>query len=177
VEEGFLPYKSLKLVSHCAEDEMAEQNLLKEYLAYKIYNEITDRSFRVQLLKINYVNSEDGSDYGQKYAFLIESTKELGARLEAEKIEQFSISIKDVQSQYAQELALFQYLIGNTDWQIPFMHNVKIFKSTDQPNPVVVPYDFDCSGFVNTDYARLNPDFQQKEVRQRIYMGLAKVCS
>ncbi|MEM9822855.1 MAG: hypothetical protein AAF985_17370, partial [Bacteroidota bacterium] len=72
----------------------------------------------------------------------------------------------------AQELALFQYLIGNTDWQIPFMHNVKIFKKEEQTAPIVVPYDFDCSGLVNTDYARVNPDFKQKEVRERIFMGV-----
>ena len=123
---------------------------------------------------MNYVNSEDGSQYGEKYAFLIESTKELEERLQASEINQFSIGMKDINPQRAQELALFQYMIGNADWQLPFMHNVKLFKKDNVEFPIAVPYDFDCAGLVNSTYAKPNPDFQQKDVRERIYMASNK---
>ncbi|MEM8906325.1 MAG: hypothetical protein AAGD05_00650 [Bacteroidota bacterium] len=170
-EKGFAPVKNLKLVAHCLDDELAEENLLKEYLAYKIYNELTDNSFRVQLLKVNYVDSQDGQSYGQKYAFLIESSKELEQRLGAKKVNQFNTNLEDLQSQEAQQLAIFQYLIGNTDWKVPFMHNIKLFKVKNSEYPIAVPYDFDFSGLVNASYAKTSPDYKQKSVRQRIYLG------
>src|SRR4029077_15713964 len=44
------PLGSLKLVSQCRLSSTDEQCLLKEFLVYKIYNLLTDMSFRVRLL-------------------------------------------------------------------------------------------------------------------------------
>lgn len=169
--EGFAPFKSLKLVTHCMEDEAGQSNILKEYLAYKLFNELTDQSFRVQLLKVNYTDSETGEIYGEKYAFLIESTKELGQRLNAKELNHFSLDLTDLEPKHAQKMAVFQYLIGNTDWQVAFLHNMKLFQVEGVTQPIAIPYDFDYAGLVNADYAKPNPDFKQKNVRQRIYMN------
>ena len=47
----------LKLVTHCHDWDTFEQNVLEEYLAYRIYNQLTDVSFRVQLVEITYLDS------------------------------------------------------------------------------------------------------------------------
>src|ERR1700681_451378 len=46
--------KTVKLVSECKVSRDHEQFLFKEFLAYKIYNLITDRSFRVRLLNVKW---------------------------------------------------------------------------------------------------------------------------
>jgi hypothetical protein len=48
----------LKLVVHCDRSPLYDQLVLREYLAYRIFNELTDNSFRVRLLRVSYVDSE-----------------------------------------------------------------------------------------------------------------------
>ena len=47
----------MKLVSECKVSSDHEQFLFKEFLAYKIYNLISDRSFQVRLLKVRWEDS------------------------------------------------------------------------------------------------------------------------
>ena len=65
-------------------------------------------------------------------------------------------------------------MIGNTDWKTNIMHNIKIVESDDHKDVMMVPYDFDFAGLVNSSYARPNPDFKQVSVRQRVYMDKVK---
>ena len=48
----------LKLVPQCSSGKDKEDYVLKEYLAYKLFNVLTDTSFRVRLLSINYVDTQ-----------------------------------------------------------------------------------------------------------------------
>ena len=43
------------------DDEKEDKSyLLREYLGYKLYNQITDASYRVQLLRIHYEDESTG---------------------------------------------------------------------------------------------------------------------
>jgi hypothetical protein len=70
-------------------------------------------------------------------------------------------------------MAVFQFMIGNTDWAVPALHNIKLFKilSITKEYPVAVPYDFDYSGMVNAYYAIPEEKLGIKSVRERIYRG------
>jgi len=59
--------RSLKLVTRCANDEQSEQYIIKEMLAYRIYNLVTERSFRVRPLSVTYVDSADRSAAGAHF--------------------------------------------------------------------------------------------------------------
>ncbi|MGD0342871.1 MAG: hypothetical protein ABSA76_14305, partial [Bacteroidales bacterium] len=48
----------LKMVPQCQLAGEDEKYLLKEYLIYKLFNVFTDTSFRVRLLRINYIDTE-----------------------------------------------------------------------------------------------------------------------
>ena len=48
---GLAPYSSLKLVSHCIEDD---SYVLKEYLIYQLYEQLTEKSLKSQLILITY---------------------------------------------------------------------------------------------------------------------------
>ncbi len=170
---GFSPsYKSFKLVTHCLDSEEEMQNAIKEYLVYKLYNQLTPQSFEVKLVEITYVDSsiEKEEEPTVRYGFLIENTKEMSDRLGGDEIEQYNLDLNVLDVQDRQLFSMFQFMVGNTDWKTKVMHNIKIVKSDDDSEIMMVPYDFDFAGLVNTSYAKPNPDYKQQSVRQRIYM-------
>ncbi|MEJ2275009.1 MAG: hypothetical protein P8Y01_10615 [Woeseiaceae bacterium] len=167
----------LKLVVHCDRSALYDQLVVKEYLAYRIFNELTDNSFRVRLLRVTYVDSETGEARPPRFAFLIEHKNRLASRLGRDTldIKQASVSVLDpVQLNLA---IVFQYFIGNTDFS-PLAapdgesccHNFVLFGTPGHPI-LPIPYDFDQSGFVAAPYARPHPRFRLKSVRTRMYRG------
>jgi hypothetical protein len=69
---------------------------------------------------------------------------------------------------------LFQYLIGNTDWSVDGLHNMKVLGVGGRH--YAIPYDFDMSGFVDAPYAGPSPVVARHiaKVRDRHYWG---ICS
>ncbi len=163
-------HKSLKLVTHCMEDEDAEQRIIKEYLAYKIYNQLTEASYKVQLVEITYINSVKDSIADVKYGFLIENTDEMAERINGEEIENcYNITLDSINKRYSHIIPMFQYMISNMDWRPQMLQNVKVVDK-ENGDRIMIPYDFDFSGLVDAPYARPSADFQQSDVRERIYM-------
>ncbi|MGW8268668.1 MAG: hypothetical protein ACWGSQ_20045, partial [Longimicrobiales bacterium] len=161
----------LKLVTHCRDWDSYEQNLLEEYLAYRIYNLLTDVSFRVHLALITYVDTGGGSEPVSRAAFFIESEDALAARLEGTMLEVPAASPEDYPPQQIGLVNLFQFLIGNTDWSPVLFHNVKLIQVGWDYLPI--PYDFDFSGLVDTPYAGPNPRIADRitTVTERLYWG------
>lgn len=170
--EGFGKHNDVKLVTHCMEDKKAVETLFREYLAYQMYNELTNISFRTQLINITYRDTKTGSETST-YGILIEDSDELAERLNAWDCEDcFGMTTDDFDISNLQIHDLFQYMVGNTDWSVPMVRNMKILKSTTaNEKSLVAPYDFDFSGLVDAAYARPNPDLQQTDIRDRYYLG------
>ena len=155
-EAGLAKFDDLKMVTQCVDDpNEAKQLLLKEFLAYKIYNKITDVSFRVQLVKINFTDTETKESRLQ-YGFLIEDTAQLRNRLNADKHENiFGVTSDQLEASSYANMVLFQHMIGNADWSvIDISRNVKVVRKGDKLIPV--PYDFDFSELVGAEYANTN---------------------
>lgn len=163
----------LKLVTHCKNSQLYEQYVLKEYLCYKMYNLITDYSFRVRLLEIHYIDNAGKKKPITKYGFIIESNKSLANRIEAFPVKVKGIQLNQTDNNVVHIMTLFQFMIGNPDWAISVLHNIKLYKSKDPSKfyPIPVAYDFDYSGMVNTDYAIPDERLGIKSVRERIYRG------
>jgi hypothetical protein len=167
----------LKLVTHCDDRwKRREQLVLKEYLAYRILNQLTDISFRVRLLRITYQDTDGRKTPYTTYGFLVEHKDRLARRLGLDTIEVSRVLVTDLEPQHMNLVSVFQYLIGNTDFsQIvgsrgTCCHNHELIGEDD--NPVYsVPYDFDQSGIVDAPYASANPRFGLRSVRQRLYRG------
>jgi len=167
----------LKLVIQCDLSERYEQGVLKEYLAYRILNAVTDKSFRVRLLSVTYVNTEERKDNPTRYAFLIEHKNRLGERFDLQDLEIERTSVSALDGAQLNLTSVFEYLIGNTDFS-PIAgppgdeccHNYVLF-GTDGKPVWAVPYDFDQSGLVDAPYAEPNPQFRIRNVRQRVYRG------
>lgn len=168
---GLAKFDDMKLVTHCISNKMEAKALLqKEYLTYKLYNQFTEFSYRVQLLKINYVDINTGKKT-KHWAFLIEDTAELRNRVQADaKVENILSLPRDTfHDGMLKIVSIFQYMIGNADWDLEVGRNVKYLIKKGKVVPV--PYDFDFSGLVNAPYAIPNPNFGIPTVKTRIFLG------
>ena len=168
-KKGLAKYNKLKLVTHCNEAEIDAKSLLKEYQTYKLYNLLTDKSFRVQLLKINYIDV-DGSKM-KRYGFFIESEDELADRLDGEIYEGFNVSNDSLNYEDKHQVAVFQFMIGNSDWHVQRLKNVALIQPKDGGNLIPVPYDFDFAGLVDAPYAKPSLDYPISTVKERIFLG------
>lgn len=166
----FAGQDKLKLVTHCQSDRRSERNLLREYSLYRVFNALTDTSFRVRLAHVTYIDSAK-ADTVIRYGFLIESDAELGRRIGAAVQEADKVHDVLTDATYMTLVAVFQYLIGNTDWSVWGRHNIAIFSDTLSHARLAVPYDFDFSGAVGAPYAIPPEQLPIKSVRERLYRG------
>lgn len=162
-----------KLVTHCNSSKRSDQNVLKEYLAYKLLNIFSAQSFRVQLIEMTYVDTRKKSKSFVRHAFLIEHTKVLCERNHCIEVENEKLSMDVVDTASMIRFSMFQFMIGNVDWTIPNLHNVKLMKSLNirQKYLYAVPYDFDHSGLVNAGYAVNVRDADILSVKTRMFAG------
>src|SRR5438552_583080 len=173
-ETPFAGEDRLKLVTHCQNDRLYERNLLREYALYRVFNAVTDSSFRVRLAHVTYVDSAR-HDTVTRYAFLIETDAALARRIGADPLTMDNLYDPMMDPSYMTLVAVFQYLIGNTDWSVWKRHNIAIFQKVAEPKPVLaVPYDFDFSGAVNAPYASPPEQLKIQSVRQRVYRGFCQ---
>lgn len=168
----------LKLVTHCINSDSGELNLLEEYLAYRIFNLLSDFSFRVRLLHITYTDTDGrlDRDAHRRYAFVIEPAEQLAARLKAVPLDIEGVSLRRLNSDQAARVYVFQYLVGNTDWSLVHpsdekrcCHNGDLFERDEKI--FYLPYDFDQAGIVNARYAKPHPVVHIPNVRVRRYRG------
>ncbi len=165
------------LVSHCKDRSEYTQYLLKEYLAYRILNVLTDSSYRVRLLDIRYVDSARPDRAENHYAFVIEHHDAMSERLGAEQVSVKKADRNQFDRSYAALVLVFQYLIGNTDFSFVLgpdgedcCHNARLLRRPDG-RYLPVPYDFDYSGFVDPPYAVPPRQLKLRNIRERAYRG------
>jgi hypothetical protein len=175
--EDLQDFHTLKLVTHCSDSLVDEQLLFKEYLVYRIFNLLTEHSFHVQLARVKYIDVSNHYPSQEKYAFLIENNKEMAARLQGKLLKQDKYQLKTINKDNYNLLALFQYMIGNTDWNLSRFHNIKLVLPHEAEVPLAIPYDFDYSGLVNAPYAVPYASLPIKHVRERFLQWRGKDVS
>ena len=172
---------SIKLVTHCLTRSSAEQLVLREYAAYRLFNVATPKSHMVRLAQITYV--DEGEVVDRKLGFFIEDTDDTARRLGMEEVDVDRISPRSLDRQDAARYALFQYMIGNTDWAMivgpkpgDCCHNSKLLQAKEPGSTGMtpVPYDFDSSGIVDAPYAEVNETLGIRDVKQRKYRGFCQ---
>lgn len=168
--------KRLKFVGGCSSGSASEQLLLKEYLTYKILNQLTDMSFRVRLLHVRYNDSKGKMKPYSQYAFLIEDVDDMAKRNNCVEMEGRKYFMEQTNREHMTKIGLFQYMIGNTDFSVPNYHNIKLIVSKDDTlsRPFVVPYDFDYCGIVNAQYAVPADMLGIKSVTERLYRAYSR---
>ncbi len=162
-------FDELKLVTHCLDGTESDQTLLKEYWSYRLYNQLTPNSFQVHLIKITYLDINNPSKTEQRLAFLIENNKELANRMGGTLANKFGMTPAQLDSTSYYQTVLFNFMIGNIDWNIRAQRNIKYIQKDSIL--LVVPYDFDQSAIVKAPYAKPHPDAGQEKLEDRLCLG------
>jgi hypothetical protein len=162
----FTNQTKLKLVMPCQGDEY----VVKEWLVYKIYNLFTPKSFRARLVSVKMEDTKNKKNTAPFYGILLEDEFQMAKRNNTlavtRKIQPYQTEAQDFLN-----MAVFQYLIGNTDWSVEYLQNIKLLSPDSLTVPTTVPYDFDHSGLVNAPYAKPFELLEMSSVRERRYRG------
>ena len=164
----FANHNKLKLVTHCE----GEEYVVREYLVYRPYNLLTDYSFQARLCRVSYVDSAGKRPTETRWGVLLEDESSLVKRNGGVSNKLRQISMTNMDSLHMATMAVFEYLIGNTDWSVAYRHNIRLLTVPTIKNPVPVPYDFDQSGIVEAFYARPGERVGVASVRERVYRGI-----
>ena len=166
----FAKQEALKLVVQCAGGHDFEQFILREYLAYRIFNVITPHSFRARLARVSYVDRVSGKPAGTRLGMFLEDESDVAKRMEGRVVELPRLRFEDLHMDTLMPMMIFEYMIGNTDYSIWALHNVRIVQRPDKSlHPL--PYDFDVTGLVNPPYAVPAKGLMLKTVLDRMYRG------
>jgi hypothetical protein len=177
----FRGQKSLKMVTHCKKSSRYDQYYRMEMLTYRIYNLVSDFSFRVRPLMVTYIDSDRDAEYDKRFAFVIEDDSDLAERNGLKKLRIPYILPSRFDDLTSSRMSLFQFMIGNLDWSAlrgpdpeECCHNVKLaaprpFEDGDLAYPIA--YDFDSSGLVDPPYAAPPEGLGVNSITQRVYRG------
>jgi len=169
--------KKIKLVHQCQKGSLYEEYIKREYLVYKLYNVLTDTSFRVRMLKINYIDTKKARKPFTLYGFFIEPKTILAGRTNTLVLKTKSLTQRDMIPETIDRIAIFNYMIANWDWSVPGQHNVDILKSSKYDVSglgIPVPFDFDLAGVVGADYAIPPPELELENKRERLFAGICR---
>ena len=178
----FAGQDKLKIVAPCRDDSRHQQYVILEYLAYRTFEIITDRSFKTRLVRLSYVDRDGELEPWTDITFVIEDDADMARRLGLERLRVPSNKYDELDHRQAALVQLFQLLIGNNDYSLlkpttddDCCHNIQILGKEDaNGGRVAIPFDFDMSGMVNATYAAPPRQVPVRDVRQRYFYGLCQ---
>ena len=171
--EGLSNMNEIKIVVPCKNNKESNDWIVREHLAYTLFQNLTPVSFRSGLVEITFQDIHVESVEFKMQCMLLEDVEELAQRLNCDEVERFGIDPDSLNTNQAAMVSMFNYMIGNTDWEIAGQRNVKFLRSKNDKTAkiLVVPNDFDFSGLVNTDYSVPNSQTGLNHVRERFLMA------
>lgn len=173
--------KKMKVVLPCLLQNRSNDDILKEYLAYQLYEPFTSVHFKTRLVDLEFTDDPRKKKAEDPLmAIFMEFTKRnlstlndsVFARRRPRTHHLRAILIEDIKNvarrndakifdrfvhPLAQDAeaslrnAFFQFMIGNTDFSTAYGHNQKLLFMDKKTVPL--PYDFDMSGLVDASYS------------------------
>jgi hypothetical protein len=172
VASGLDTLDNIKVTIPCLEQNNGNELVVKEYLAYRMFEHLTPQSVRARLVKLTL--KDTGADKKEDLdwtCIFIEDDDEVARRLNSTVIDHFGLPADTLeQTQYALT-AMFQYFVGNTDWDYAMHRNVHVVQPKAGGKALAIPYDFDFSGLVSAPYASPSVESGLKSVRGRFLMS------
>ncbi len=175
----------IKLVTRCRSTGSYEALPVLEYLTYRLYNELTPFSYRVRPANVTYRDSGGRRSEETQFNFLIEDVDDLARRNGRVELDVMAGEIQSSQlnPQAATLYGLFQFMIGNLDWDMvtarageECCHNSRLLAASQaaRADLIPAPYDFDFAGFVDAPYAVPPESIPIRNVRMRYYRGYCR---
>ncbi len=166
--------KSMKLVLPCNKIKNADGFIMREYLCYQLFEEVSQYTFDTRLIKVTLENEDEkGGELVQLMGFLIEDDDEVANRFGGNIIDDKKIPATFMQDSAIVRHDFFQMMIGNTDWSNLFRHNETVLQ-LDEKTVVPLAYDFDMTGLVNPPYAQVSDQVEIEKVTERLYRGYCR---
>ena len=170
----FQGYRRLKLVMPCSKSKSAGDLVGKEFLAYKLFEVVTEYTFHTRLVQLTFTNLDDRKQEPvEMLGFVIEDDDDAAQRFEGEMLDGMKITPQIMEDTATVIHDIFQMMIGNTDWSGLYQHNQKVMK-LDSKTVVPFAYDFDMTGLVNPPYAQVNSNISISKVTERLYRGFCR---
>lgn len=158
----------IKLVMPCRDDKYVVQ----EYYVYKLYNLLSPKSFKVRLIEVILddpaLKEKDKLPF---YGFLLEEEEQMAARNNMIPIKRQLLKPEMMRREDFLNMAVFNYMIGNTDWSVQYRQNIKLIAEDTLSLPTTVPYDFDHAGIVRAPYAEPAEELKLRSTLDRRYRG------
>ncbi len=168
--EGLDTLNEVKIVMPCYDNPRGDELIIREYVAYRMFEHMTGASVRARLIRLTLKDTHVESKRTM-FCLLVEDEEETVVRMNGSLVEQYGIPPDSLITNQAALVAMFQYMIGNTDWDISMMRNVRLVRSAETGKVLVVPYDFDFSGLVSAPYSSPSSDTGLRTVRDRFLMA------
>ncbi|HMX40449.1 MAG TPA: hypothetical protein PKD78_08980 [Saprospiraceae bacterium] len=168
---GLDTLNEIKLVLPTEDKAAGDELIIKEYLAYKMFERLTPASVRARLIRLTIRDTHVEKSKKTMYAILVEDEEETCARLKGSPVSDYGLPADSLLSQQAALMVMFEYMIGNTDWEIAMVRNVRLMRSNETGRILAMPYDFDFSGLVSAPYASPSSESGLKTVRDRFLMS------
>lgn len=168
--------KSLDMTCQCKQGNEFSQLVYKEYTIYRMYNILTDRSQRVRLVNLTLEDKEGKRKPVNIPGFVIEDFDVTAKRNGCKEVKIQKLHTENTDRRQMTMVAMFEYMVGNTDWSVYANHNIKLMQDTAAPasKPYASAYDFDFSGLVNAPYATPDPQLGTETVTTRVYRGFPR---
>ena len=162
---------ALKLGTHCnTRDKEYAEIPVREHAAYQVLNMLTDISFKSRLARVTYVQTGEEKDSVTKLGLLIEDESDMSKRNGGRIATLRGGTFADMDSTQMGIISVFAYFLGNTDWSLYSLHNIRLILSGDG-RYIPIPYDFDWSGVVFARYAKPDPRLGIPTVQDRLFRG------
>ena len=168
--------KRLKIILPCLNFKSKNDKVINEYMAYKLYELVSPYHFSTRLVSFQFTDNRGKNKKSHDLmSVLIEDDKTVAKRLNGKVLEGkfHPLNHEDLSSV---RNAIFQFMIGNTDYSTMYQHNEKLLFINNKIIPV--PYDFDMSGLVNASYSVVSningEDIGISKVTQRLFRGFKR---
>lgn len=162
---------SLKLTPHCMKSDRYTQNIYVEYAIYGMYNLLTPVSLKARLASITWIDPKNPKFTITRPGFWTQDEDDLAKELRGRVLMTQGGNAGQMEPRQMSLTDVFQYMIGNTDFSLSYLHNYRIIQTDTSVNYFPMAYDFDWSGLVDSPYA--NPDYRLgiKRTTDRLYRG------
>ena len=166
---GYDEFRNHKVVTPCLDNKSGVESLQEELLLYQLFRIITDSSFMTTEGLLTRTWPDDRFEADEIPILIIEPNEELAARLNGVEVETVNFPADSIDPWSYNVTALFQFMIGNFDWNYRFNHNIKVIRTDG--NAIIVPYDFDYAAICDVPYRRVPSDMNMTNKYDRVYLG------
>lgn len=173
----FAGEKSLKLGTHCSNEDRMVQNTYIEYAINRMYNILTPLSLKARLANVTYIDPANPKFTVTQPGIWYQDDEDLAKEFRGKIVMQQGGSTSAMEPHQQAITDLFQYMIGNTDMGMTVLHNYRIVTMDTSSAWFAFAYDFDWAGLVDAPYAAPDQKLQDRYgihyVTERLFRGIS----